>query len=81
MDTCTDLTRMPRKLWYFIMDTYDRLAVPNPDNMTENQKKLKWELACAKGNDWKYGRVMICRKKKIMRNLTFEEFRSSAAVD
>lgn len=81
LDECQDLTRMPRGMWDFIMDTYDRLAVPNPDKMTDDQKKLKWELICAEGNDWKYGRMMVCREKKIVRNLTFDEFYGGAVVD
>lgn len=69
---CEDITSMPRDMVSFVMDNYRNLK--DDWETIKGLRGVKWEVACMKDNDWKYGRFIICRDRMLMRDKTDYEF-------
>lgn len=70
-----DYHSIPRESYDWICENYTEIKAEegSPDD--------KWICICCKGNDFKYGRMMICIDKMLIRNLTFGEFYRGSFVD
>lgn len=76
-----DVTSLPDELADWIFCNYKPVGEHTTTPMTPEMQKLKWETACRKGNDWKYGRFKICRIEMLWRKLTMSEFYGGSTVD
>ncbi len=51
------------------------------NNKQYDDEKYQWKMVYLRGNDEKYGRMMISEKYKLIRNTTMGEFYGNSAVD
>ena len=76
-----DVTSIENKLWDWIFSNYKPVGEGTDTQMTPEMWKYKWETACRKDNDWKYGRFKIDREHMLWRKLTMSEFYEGSVVD